>query len=120
MPRSSTAVFSTSIAPTEEVVLLAAKMSELNARLLVAFSLTVMHEFVYGVGFRGGSPSPGGFWAVFMTHTVVGYVIALTVGAYLLWTFVRFDGLAPQPILAQTLVLGLPASVGAAAARLIL
>lgn len=61
-----------------------------------------------------------GFWAVFVTHTVVGYVIALTVSGYLLWTFGRFDGLAPQAILTQTLVLGLPASVGAAAARLIL
>ncbi|MDQ4021529.1 MAG: TIGR02587 family membrane protein [Actinomycetota bacterium] len=117
---SGAVVFSASIAPTEEVVLLAGKMTELNAMLLVALSLTVMHGFVYGVGFRGGSPSPGGFWAVFVAHTVVGYVIALAVSGYLLWTFGRFDGLALQPILAQTLVLGLPASVGAAAARLIL
>lgn len=113
-------VFSASIAPTEEVVLLAAKMTEVDALLLIAVSLAVMHGFVYGVGFRGGSPSPGGFWAVFTGHTVVGYVIALAVSGYLLWTFGRFEGLALQPVLAQTLVLGLPASVGAAAARLIL
>jgi putative integral membrane protein (TIGR02587 family) len=114
------AVFSASIAPTEEVVLLAAKMSELNALLLIALSLTVMHGFVYSVGFRGGSPSPGGFWTVFGGHTVVGYVVALAISGYLLWTFGRFEGLALQPVLAQTLVLGLPASIGAAAARLIL
>ena len=114
------AVFSANIAPTEEVVLLAAKMTELHTLLLIAFSLTVMHGFVYGFGFRGGAPSPGGFWGVFAGHTVVGYVIALAVSGYLLWTFGRFDGLALQPILAQTIVLGLPASIGAAAARLIL
>ncbi len=63
---------------------------------------------------------PGGFWPVFAGHTVVDYVIALAVSGYLLWTLGRFDGLALQPVLAQTLVLGLPAGVGAAAARLIL
>ncbi len=36
---SGAAVFSASIAPTEEMVLLAAKMSELNALLLIAFRL---------------------------------------------------------------------------------
>ena len=114
------AVFCANIAPTEEVVLLAAKMSEPHALALVALSLAVMHGFVYGVGFKGGSPSPGGFWAVFLGQTVVGYVVALAVGAYLLWTFGRFEGLGVQPMVVQTLVLGLPASIGAAAARLIL
>lgn len=114
------AVFSASVAPTEEVVLLAAKMSDLNALLLVALSLAVMHGFIYGFGFEGGSPSPGGFWRTFTRHTVVGYAVALVLSAYLLWTFGRFEGLTLQSIVAETLVLGLPASVGAAAARLIL
>lgn len=114
------AVFCANIAPTEEVVLLAAKMSEPHALALVALSLAVMHGFVYGLGFKGGSASPGGFWAVFLGDTVVGYVVALAVSAGLLWTFGRFEGLGVEPMLVQTLVLALPASVGAAAARLIL
>ncbi|WP_219416295.1 TIGR02587 family membrane protein [Pseudonocardia nigra] len=114
------AVFSASVAPTEEIVLLAARMNELSAVLLVALSLAVMHGFIYGVGFKGGAPSPDGFWRTFTRHTLVGYATALAVCAYLLWTFGRFDGLALQPVVAETIVLGLPASVGAAAARLIL
>lgn len=112
-------VFCSSLAPTEEIVLIAAAMSELDAILLVGLSLVLMHGFVYGLGFKGGSPSPRGFWQMFRDHTVVGYVVALLLSAYLLWTFGRFQGLALHPVLMQTLVLGLPASIGAAAGRLI-
>jgi uncharacterized membrane protein len=42
------------------------------------------------------------------------------VSAYVLWTFGRFDGEAPALVLTQAVVLGFPASLGAAAARLIL
>jgi uncharacterized membrane protein len=37
-----------------------------------------------------------------------------------LWTFGRFDGLALAEALRMSVVLGLPAAVGAAAARLVL
>jgi uncharacterized membrane protein len=80
----------------------------------------VNNGFIFGVGFKGGASSSAGFWRTFTGHTLIGYAVALGVSAYLLWTFGRFDGLALQPIVEQTLVLGLPASVGAAAARLIL
>lgn len=113
-------VFSTNIAPTEEVVLLAGMMQPGHGVALVALELVVMHGFVYGVDFAGGSQSAGGFWRVFLLFTVVGYVIALGVSAYLLWTFGRFDGTGLRAAVTETVVLALPASVGAAAARLIL
>lgn len=113
------AVFAANIAPTEEVVLIAAKMTELDALILVAVELALMHAFVYAVGFKGGSESPG-FAAAFARFTVVGYAIAVLVSSYLLWSFGRFDDTGLLPVAVQTIVLALPASLGAAAARLIL
>ena len=46
--------------------------------------------------------------------------VALLVSVYVLWTFGRFDGEAYTVHLMQTFVLAFPASLGAAAARLIL
>jgi uncharacterized membrane protein len=57
---------------------------------------------------------------VFLRVTVVGYVIAIIVSFYLLWTFGRIEGLAITEIASMTLVLSFPAAIGAAAARLIL
>lgn len=113
-------VFSANISPTEEIVLLAGMLEPGHAVALVALELAVMHGFVYGVDFAGGSDSAGGFWRVFLLFTVVGYVIALAVSAYLLWTFGRFDGTGLHAAVTETVVLALPTSVGAAAARLIL
>ena len=52
--------------------------------------------------------------------TLPGYAITLLASAYVLWTFGRLDGLGFGAMLHVVLVLALPASVGAAAARLIL
>lgn len=112
-------VFAANIAPTEEVVLIAAKMSELDALLLIAVELAIMHAFIYTVGFAGGSraATPA---SAFLRFTVVGYAIASLVSAYVLWSFGRFDATGVLPIVVQTVVLTLPACIGAAAARLIL
>jgi putative integral membrane protein (TIGR02587 family) len=89
---------------------------------LVGLSLAIMHGFVYAVEFRGqASVRPGmGAWSEFLRLTVVAYVLALLVCLYVLWSFGRADGLAPGELLMQTVVLGFPAAIGAAAARLIL
>ena len=114
------AVFAANVAPTEEVVLIAGKISEFAVVALVIVELAVMHAFVYALDFRGGSQHEGALWSAFARFTVVGYVIAFAVSTYLLWSFGRFDGTGLLPALMQTVVLCLPASVGAAAARLIL
>ncbi len=113
-------VFAANIAPTEEVVLVAAKMSELDALLLVAVELLLMHAFVYFVDFKGGAASAEGVGAAFLHFTVVGYVIAFLLSAYLLWSFGRFDETGLLAGLMQIVVLALPATLGAAGARLIL
>lgn len=110
------------IAPTEEVLLLAETMTALHLVVAVVLSLILMHAFVYGVEFSGHPQDVAGVpsWSLFARYTVPGYVLALLTCATLLWVFGRTDGLAFDPLLASVIVLGVPASVGAAAARLIL
>jgi putative integral membrane protein (TIGR02587 family) len=110
------------VAPTEEIVLISTMMTGWQALALVAVSLAIMHAFVYAVEFRGqASVHPElSVWSEFLRVTVVAYALALLVCLYVLWSFGRSDGLALGELLIHTVVLGFPAAVGAAAARLIL
>ncbi|HEX7121562.1 MAG TPA: TIGR02587 family membrane protein [Gemmatimonadaceae bacterium] len=114
--------FAFNVAPTEEMVLIAQQMSAWQVAALGIGSLIMMHAFVYGVEFHGGIAVPRGvpWWSIFLRYTVAGYAVALAVSAYVLWTFGRFDGVAYHQMTTTTLVLGFPASLGAAAARLVL
>jgi putative integral membrane protein (TIGR02587 family) len=114
-------VLAFSVAPTEEMLLIALKMTAWHALALLAVSMILMHAIVYTVGFRGQEDVPPGmgFWAMFRIFTVTGYALATLVSAYLLWTFNRFDGVALLPAIKATVVLGFPASLGAAISRII-
>jgi putative integral membrane protein (TIGR02587 family) len=113
--------FAFNMAPTEEMLLIAFKMNDWQVLLLAALSLAAMHGFVYAVEFSGQEQiRAGGPAGAFVRLSVVGYALALLVSAYVLWTFGRFDGTALLPALVSTLVLGFPAAIGAAAARLVL
>lgn len=109
------------VAPTEEVTLLAMKMTPWHALALAAFSVVLLHAFVYRVGFAGQleHPQGAGLSKVFVLHTVAGYGIALIVSLYVLWTFGRTDDTGMMTIIVMTVVLGFPSALGAAIARLI-
>ncbi len=113
-------VFAANVAPTEEIVLLAAEATAWHGLALVALSLLLMHAFVYWVGFTGEEQAQHGPLHAFVSLTVVGYALAVAVAAYLLWTLGRFDQTGGAMIVMESIVLALPASLGAAAARLIL
>jgi putative integral membrane protein (TIGR02587 family) len=110
------------VAPTEEVVLIAQAATPWHALLLAALSVALMHAFVFAVEFRGQEALPPGtpFWSAFLRFSVLGYALALLASAYVLWTFGRLDGTSLAEALRITIVLGFPAALGAAAARLIL
>jgi putative integral membrane protein (TIGR02587 family) len=109
------------VAPTEEMVLLASRMTRQHAVALAVMSLLLIHGFVYALGFRGAHEAPAGIRhpSLFLRYTVPGYAIALLVSAYVLWTFGRFEDHATARMVMQAVVLGFPASIGAAAARLV-
>lgn len=108
-------------AATEEMALIAYKMSNLQIVLLMVLSLVVMHAFVYSVGFRGQEKyADSSFFNVFTRFTMVGYAIALLVSLYLLWTFGLVEETGFEETMRVAVVLGFPAALGAAASRLIL
>jgi putative integral membrane protein (TIGR02587 family) len=113
---------SLNLAPTEEMILLAHKMTAWHALSLLILSIMLMHAFVYALAFRGGHSieegTPG--WHALVRFTLPGYVVALVVSLYTLWTFGRLDDLAFAEAMLTVIVLSFPASIGAAAARLIL
>ncbi|SIQ89770.1 putative integral membrane protein TIGR02587 [Rhizobium sp. RU20A] len=110
------------VAPTEEMNLIAFKATPVHTLLMVVTSIVLMHGFVYAVQFRGGHrrAEGAGWWRPFFVYTIPGYVLALLVSLYALWTFERVDSVSLQQIMTTTVVLGLPAAIGAASARLIL
>lgn len=110
------------LAPTDEMVLIAAQMTSWHAIVVVLVSLAVMHGFVYAVGFKGGSELSPEFSgsAAFVRFTLPGYVLAALISLYVLWIFGRTDDSSMASVLMAMTVLGFPCSLGAAAARLII
>ncbi len=114
--------FAFNIAPTEEMMLVAVKMSRWNIVTAGVLSLLLMHAFVYAVEFRGRHVPEEGVrrLGLFFRFTVVGYAIALVMSGYVLWTFGRLDNSSLGFQISTMIVLAFPASLGAAAARLVL
>lgn len=113
---------SLNVAPTEEMIVLAYKMTPWHALAILALSIGLMHGFVYAVSFEGGhelSPETP-WWHAFIRFTLPGYAIALAISLYSLWTFERIDDTASVEIIISMIVLGFPAALGASASRLIL
>lgn len=105
------------VAPTEEMILIGFKMSPWHTLALVLGSLLVLHALVFTVGFAGQEQHESHTRA-FAHFTLAGYGIALLVSLYILWTFGRLDGGLSDTVRAVA-VLGFPATLGAALARLV-
>lgn len=110
------------VAPTEEMILIAFQMSPWHTLALGGASIALLHVLVYAVGFSGqeSRPEGGTFLSTFLHFTMAGYGIALLVSLYVLWTFGRTEGVAAAEIANMAVVLGFPASLGAATARLVI
>ncbi|MCW5722435.1 MAG: TIGR02587 family membrane protein, partial [Devosia sp.] len=113
---------SLNIAPTEEMIVIAYRMTAWHSLALMGVSILIMHGFVYATDFKGSSAIPAGAtWPrLLLRFTLVGYMLGLAIALYSLWTFSRLDGLSFGQIVRAVIVLGFPAAIGAAAARLIL
>jgi putative integral membrane protein (TIGR02587 family) len=112
-----------SIAPTEEVVLLALEMRYLHEIALLLFSLLAAYIIVFESGFSplAQERGAGGFLQHPATETVVTYVLSLGVAALALYFFGQISWGDPmESVLSKILVLGLPAAIGGAAGRLVI
>lgn len=110
------------LAPTEEMVLIGYQITGWHAAALALVSLGIMQAFLCSIESDGRQSifSPGFFWNVFLRLTVTGYTLVLLISLYVLWSFGRLDGSALTEAMISTLVLAVPAALGASAARLIL
>lgn len=111
-----------SIAPTEEVPLLAASLPPLWLLLVMGASLGLSYAIVFASGFtdraerrqRGLLFSP-------ITETLVAYLVALLASVVMLVLFQQLNPSDPwSEWLSDVLVLGLPASIGGAAGRILI
>lgn len=110
--------FALNVAPTEEMVLIAYKATPLHALGLIAVSITLLHLIVFRAGFAGQEEADHPLKA-FSHFTLPGYAIALTVSLFVLFVFGRTDGHWLPGVVQNVIVLGFPAAIGAAAARLL-
>jgi len=110
------------VAPTEEMILIAYKVTPYHILALCLLSIAIMHGFVYALHFKGSHRLHEGqkWWQSFIRFTLPCYVIAIVISIYSLWTFERLDHTSLSQILNAAVILGVPASIGAASARLIL
>jgi putative integral membrane protein (TIGR02587 family) len=110
------------VAPTEEMILIAYRMTPWHGLALGLISIALLHVFVYSIGFSGqeSRPEGGSFLSTFLHFTLAGYGIALLVSIYVLWTFGRTDDVAITQVAITTVVLSFPAALGAAMARLVI
>ncbi len=109
------------VAPTQEMNLLSYVARPVHVLATVGLTIVIMHAFVYAMEFRG-APYGGSdtrWWSLLLRYTVPAYVIALLVSGGLLWVFGRMESSALEWVALRTVVLGLPAGLGAAAARLV-
>ena len=110
-----------SIAPTDEVTLLAAELGHKHLIAVIALSLVLSYIVVFASGYGSRQRSHAVPFHHPITETTVAYVVSLLVALASLWLFDRIEvSDPPAQIVALTLVLGLPATVGGAAGRLVI
>lgn len=112
---------SIAVAPTEEIVLIAARMSPWHAVALVITSMAVLHGLVYRFGFAGQEDRPdyAGAGLTFLHFSIVGYGIALVVACLQLWVFEHAQGATVSETAKMAAVIAFPGTLGAGVARLI-
>jgi putative integral membrane protein (TIGR02587 family) len=115
------AVIASSIAPTDEIPMLAAAVSSTSLLLIILASLIITYSIVFQAGFSNQQKrqQQQGVFQKPSSETIMAYLISLIASAFMLWFFQKITISDPWTMwLEHTLLLGLPASIGGAAGRL--
>ena len=114
-------LFAANVAPTEEVVLIAVETSVWRLIGLALLSIVLSMLILYYSDFTGAqSFSPSSGLPAVLMGTIITYAIALLSSVVILWFFDRFDGQTLVTCLSEVIVLGVAATLGASAGRLLL
>ncbi len=113
--------FCITIAPTDEVKVLATELPLIYMPVLIGASLLISYGIVFVADFAGNQDrrAATGILQHPITETVAAYLVSLLVAGGALWIFGPITP-ATDPFLMYTMViiLGLPAAIGGAAGRL--
>lgn len=112
-------LISSSVAPTEEILKIAIISEAPHLLAMVAISILISGVILFFSDFRGSSSFKGGTKKMIL-HLLISYLCALTVSLLLLWFFGRMEGYSFEVVLAEVVVLAIPATLGASAGRLLI
>jgi putative integral membrane protein (TIGR02587 family) len=114
-------LFAANLAPTEEILMIATEARVEKLLGLAALSILLTALILYYIEFTGSGRfvRANGVVSV-IVGTIVTYAVALVASAAVLWFFGQLDGVTMTTAIAQTIVLGLAATLGASAGRLLL
>ena len=115
-------VVGSNVAPTQEILLLGVESEPIHILSMAILSVLLSVVIVYFSDFKGTAKNRGKGTAAYdmLFGSSVCYLVALFVSAFLLWFFGRFEGMSLWVCVAQVIVLGVPASLGASAGRLLI
>ena len=113
-------VFAYNIAPTEEILVISSRLSAWQHLLLMAVSLLLCYTILFAAGFRERRVHVPGPFQSPIAETFMAYAASLLV-SFMLLSMVGVPEATEtaSAAVAMTVVLGLPAVVGASAGRLI-
>lgn len=114
-------LFAANVAPTEEIFIIATQSNAFKLVGMALLSMLLGALILFYSNFTGAQSfsQSRGIKTVF-SGAVITYAISLVVSAAILWVFGRFDGTSAIVCLAETVVLGVAATLGASAGRLLL
>lgn len=113
-------VFSLNVAPTEEILMIATRLSPLQLLLLLAVSVGLCYLILFAAEFRERRVHVRSVFQQPFSETLLTCGVSLLVAALLL-TLLGHRGVthSPEALAASIVTLGLPAIVGGAAGRII-
>lgn len=110
------------IAPTEEIPMLAAGMNGANLVEVILLSMFASYVIVFASGFdrTHRDEHVGGIFQRPFSETMLCLIVSLVASALLLYGFGQIEAGDPlHSILVKTMILGVPASIGGAAGRVV-
>lgn len=108
-----------SVAPTDEVPVLAASLEYRHLLALIGFSLLISYGIIFVGGFQ--SDVPASLFQRPIAETTLAYIVSLLVAFASLYLFGQVSlGDPPLSIIEQSIVLAVPTTVGGAAGRLVI
>ena len=114
-------VFALNVAPTEEITLIAARLSPLQLLALLGASMLLCYVILFAAEFKAHRVHVKSALQHPLAETILTCAVSLTVAAVLLLLLGERNGLThPALSVASIVTLGLPAIVGGAAGRLII